>query len=117
MKNVKVSKIDLLAKVLHNRKVHEEEYKEMMITYKVKLIDALELLVDEAKDSDRGFTKSVNLSEPQNHADDYNRIISMLEMSIDNDITLDFHEYEQYVLNNWHWSGNFNVSKASYMDS
>ncbi len=41
----------------------------------------------------------------------------MLEMSIDDEITLDFHEYEQYVLNNWHWSGNFNISKASYMDS
>ncbi len=42
MKNVKVAKSDLLAKVLHNKEVHEDEYAEMMIEYKIQLIDALE---------------------------------------------------------------------------
>ncbi|MCD6435926.1 MAG: hypothetical protein J7L15_06010 [Clostridiales bacterium] len=117
MKTVTVSKQELLTKVIENRDEHLKDYKEMMIEYKQKLIEALELMIEENRVIDKNFDRTISLQEPVNNVADYDRIISMLKMSVADTIELDFHEYEQYVMNNWHWSGSFEISKTRYMSS
>ncbi len=117
MKTVTVSKQELLLKVIENREEHLKDYKEMMIEYKQKLIEALELMIEKNRVIQKNFDRTVSLQEPVNNVSDYDRIISMLGMSVADTIELDFHEYEQYVMNNWHWSSSFEISKTRYMSS
>ena len=53
------------------------------------------------KDAKEGLRiqRSVTLTEPSNHAKDYDRVITMLEMSVDDTITLDAQAFD-----NWDWS-------------
>ena len=58
------------------------------------------------KDAKEGLRiqRSVTLTEPSNHAKDYDRVITMLEMSVDDTITLDAQAFDRYVMDNWDWS-------------
>jgi len=58
------------------------------------------------KDAKEGLRiqRSVTLTEPSNHVKDYDRVITMLEMSVDDTITLDAQAFDRYVMDNWDWS-------------
>jgi hypothetical protein len=43
----------------------------------------------------------VSLTEPSDHTKDYDRVVAMLEMSVDETIILDAHDFDQYVMDNW----------------
>jgi hypothetical protein len=52
----------------------------------------------------RPIQRSVTLTEPSNQVKDYDRVITMLEMSVDDTITLDAQAFDRYVMDNWDWS-------------
>ena len=52
----------------------------------------------------RSIQRSVTLTEPSNHIKDYGRVIAMLEMSVDETVTLDAQDFDRYVMDNWDWS-------------
>lgn len=114
MKTVDVNKEELLKIVTKNRESHVVDYQEMMEEYKKDVIKRLSKLLKEAKTTDVGFSHGVSNKEPENYESEYNRIISMLTMSVDVVITLSEHEYENYVLDDWSWSNGFNLSKSTY---
>jgi hypothetical protein len=55
------------------------------------------------KDAKEGLRiqRSVTLTEPSNHVKDYDRVITMLEMSVDDTIPLDAQAFDRYVMDNW----------------
>lgn len=115
MNSIKVSIPALLDIVKKNRELHNTEYKEMIKEYKKELLIRVKKLLSIIESQDVEFTHSVARSEPKNNTKDYDRIISMLSMTIDTEINLSEMEYEQYVLDNWSWSGNFAISKTAYL--
>jgi hypothetical protein len=62
----------------------------------------------------RSISRSINLAEPVDHTADYDRILAMLEMSVDDTIMLDAQEFNQYVLDNWEWSRLASYTNQSY---
>jgi hypothetical protein len=48
--------------------------------------------------------KSIDLVQPRDHTSDYDRVIMMLEMSVDDTIVLDANEFDQYVRDVWAWT-------------
>jgi len=55
-----------------------------------------------------------NLTAPENHIEDYIRVLRMLNMSVEDKITLSEVQFNQYVMDNWHWTRSFKTMSATY---
>jgi hypothetical protein len=114
MKEVTVKKEALLLKLKENRITHEKEYDEMMKNYHNKVISGLETLLSKAMLNAKNPVTHLDLPQPKSYLSEYDLIISMIEMSMDSNFTLTQTEYKNYVLNEWNWSGQFDMLKTTY---
>ncbi len=122
MRDVKVKRCELLEKVKENRQKHIAEYDEAVAGYKeaaIKAVDrALEKLRQQIDDLQAGevlqlAAVSFDLAVPENHARDYDQVIAMLEMSVDDELTIRSDEFACYVMDDWDWKDHFlNVSRV-----
>ena len=103
MNQVKVKRADLLARVRTNRDAHRTLFLKAQEGYRKLVIEELDRMLKDAKDG-LSIRRSVTLTEPSNHIKDYDRVITMLEMSVDDTVTLDAHDFDRYVMDNWDWS-------------
>lgn len=60
---------------------------------------------------------SLGLIYPQDHSQDYDRAIRMMEASIYDEVKLSVDEFDAYVLNNWEWKKNFLATNVGYVNS
>lgn len=113
MNAIKVKKDDLLAKLRTNRELHEDEFNRAADGYRKRVIAALELRLSQAKNGQ--LPQMVfNLPTPINQTKEYDMAIGMLEMSVEDVIELEEHDYKQYVLDQWGWSQNVTATNAMY---
>lgn len=102
MQTVKVKRDELLMKVKTNREEHRNLFLKAQEGYRKQVIKELDQMLADARDG-KPIRRSVNLAEPMDHTQDYDRVIAMLEMSVDLEIEIDSVEFDQYVLDNWDW--------------
>src|SRR5207244_12882206 len=96
----KVKREELLTKVRSNRDAHRELFLKAQEGYRKLIIEELERMLADAREG-RAIQRSVTLTEPSNHVKDYDRVITMLEMSVDETITLEAQDFDRYVMDNW----------------
>lgn len=103
MKEVKVKRVELLLKVRTNRDAHVAELKLAKIGWRDQVEAAMVKNLRNLR-AGRDFERYVALDMPQDHTADYDRVVSMLDMSADEDIVLTAQEFDQYVMDNWAWA-------------
>ena len=116
-KQVNVSRSELIEKLRINLEIHKKDFEEAMQGYRIKLhsdlydayIASAEHVTPEALQKIR-----VDFNYPVSHENDYNEIIAMMKMSVDENINLDMHSFKSYVLNEWSWSQAFNGLTSMY---
>ena len=113
MNAINVKKSELLAVLRQNRAQHRKIFLEAQTGYRQQVIDELDSMLRDARDGKK-IRRSVTLIEPVDQTADYDRAIRMMEMSVDDVIQLEEHEFNSYVLDNWSWQKNFNASNARY---
>jgi hypothetical protein len=113
MGTVTVNRVNLLETVKANRQEHRKEFESACVGYRKEAIKHLEEMLDEAKQGKR-IRRAIGLVEPMDQTKDYDRIIKMLEMSVDEDIELTQSEFAQYVMDDWAWKGQFISSVSTY---
>ena len=59
-------------------------------------------MLADAKDG-KPIRRAISLPEPADHTADYDRVISMLEMSADDFVQISAEQFDQHVLDNWRW--------------
>ena len=111
---IRVSKAELLVKLKENREIHIAEFEELKTDYLTGLEDRLKKILKSVKSGNFETNIRIDLVKPKSFEDEYNEVIGMLEMSIDDTYEIDQDEYRQYVLNKWHWTSSFAATKASY---
>ena len=52
----------------------------------------------------RQIRLSIDLVQPRDHTSDYDRTITMLEISADDTVTLGAEDFDCFVMDNWAWS-------------
>ena len=67
------------------------------------MIEELDRMLADAK-AGRQISRAINLAEPVDHTADYDRVMAMLEMSVDDTVILSAQEFNQFVLDDWEWS-------------
>ena len=113
MQRVRLKKDKLLDKVRANRSEHREIFEEALEGYRKEVVRLLEERLADAKQGKR-FDHFIALVEPMDQTKEYDRIITMLEMSADEYVELSQSEFAQYVMDDWGWMDQFINSNASY---
>lgn len=113
MDNLTFTKDALLKTIKENRAKHKDLYDQAIIGYRNKSIKELSEQLELAK-AGKKFSTFFGLNKPKHSLKEYDQAIAMLEMSADTEVVLSRQEFNQYVLDNWSWKGNFIASTAAY---
>lgn len=117
-RSVNVNRLELLDKLRTNRELHRKEYIEALEEFHTRLLEDLKLAVKKVNSTQN--TEDLKnfrfgLQFPQNHEQEYEDVIEMLEMSVDETIQLDAQSFKAYIKNEWHWQGQMRAAKAAYV--
>lgn len=113
MNAVKLLTTDLLTKLKNNLEKHRREFQEANDGYREAVVTALQELASEIEKGEEIKT-SISLPRPKDHSKEYETVIAMLEMSVDDTVELHHHEFENYVQDQWDWSAAEKLSNSFY---
>jgi len=113
MKTVKVNKDELINKLKENRAKHRDVFEAALEGYRGKCYEVLQERIDQLRQGKR-INMYFNLSEPQDQTKDYDRALTMLEMSVDDLIEIDERSFQCYVMDDWDWREAFKASNSMY---
>jgi len=113
MEVVSVKKEELLSTLRKNREEHREIFLEALGGYHKAALKALQERVNEAKENKRISLHFV-LVQPKDQTKQYDRVIKMLEMSVDSVVKLTEQEFANYVMDDWSWMDQFLTSNSGY---
>lgn len=106
MDKIRVNKTELLETLRRNREDHRRIFEEALEGFRREAIAELEQKI---KDLQAGKHRTVYISKPvpRDHTSDYDRAIRVMEMTVDDIITLSERDFAQYVMDNWGWQREF----------
>lgn len=111
---VTCKKQELLDALKLNREKHLAEYREAFQGWREAVRARLVVLLDEVVTSDEDWIPSIGYPKPTSHVDDYDRVLRMLQMSVEDAITLREDQFACYVLDDWHWKGDHRAVSSAY---
>ena len=102
LNQVKVNKDRLVSTLKENLDTHKELYTAAVEAYKLDYVVALDAHTHAVKG---GNWKSVlDLpAKPQSYAKEYEKVLSQLDFSVDETLTLTQQEFNQFVLDDWNF--------------
>lgn len=111
--NMKFKREQILTALKENREEHIEIVKEAQVGFREKLERLLESKLTDVREG-RKVDMYIDLTVPENHVDDFDRAIQMLEMCVDETIDLDERTFQCYVRGKWKWERDFLMSNSAY---
>lgn len=113
MKTV-IEKNKLLDIIKTNREEHIDTYSAAVVAYAEKGVDLLERLIKKLKAGEI-IRNYLELPAPEDHTDEYDRAIRMLELDSRDAIELNEQEFRQFVQDDWDWKQSWISSTRSYV--
>ena len=113
LNTVRVNKVELLERIKKNRDEHRKIFEEALTGWKKKVTEELERRYQEALQGKR-FDVAIHLPRPEDHTDQYDTVIELLTMSLDEELELTQAEFANYALDKWQWQANFLAMSSSY---
>lgn len=110
---VRIKKQELLDVVKANLAKHKEIVDEAFAKYREMAIAELDAMLAEAKAGKR-IRRAVSLVEPIDQTPEYTSLIRKLEMSTENEVSLEEHEFECFVMDRWQWKRQWSTSNSMY---
>ena len=104
--------IDILRR---NREKHHDLYLVAMNEWRDQVVEELSQFTDRLMKGDKVLIRS-RLPVPEDHTEDYDTAIKMLELSVDDTIELSEHDIEEYVMDRWGWYASFAANTLRYTD-
>lgn len=114
MDEIKFKVAELLTALKANREAHRAEFEKAMSGYEVEATEQLQAMIEKVKAGKRPNVY-ITLAMPQDHTKDYDRVIRMLEMSVEDTLVLSEHEFAMYVQDDWQWKGQFTTTNSVYL--
>lgn len=107
-----VDKDKLVTIVQNNRDNHRNLFEEAVEGYQKRARNELDKFINRLVGGDP-VRISVHMSPPEDHTDDYNRALRMLELDTRSEIELDEEDAAQFLMDDWGWTNNFAESYTS----
>jgi hypothetical protein len=113
MEKIRVEKKQLISDLKKNRSKHRAIFEQAVEGYRNL---AVQQLTDHVKRIQKGKLVEVyvRLPLPEDHTRDYDRVIQMLERSLDETVFLSEADFRAYVQDDWDWKRAFLTSNATY---
>ncbi len=113
MKDVRVNTEKLKERVAANREMHQKEFLSALEGWAKEVTRLMQADIAALDAGERRRLTSLD-PMPDNHTGDYDRVLEMLEMSVDEIQTMDMPTFRQYVLDDWSWKGHWVASTSKY---
>ena len=114
MHRVTVEKTEFIEKVRDNRDRHREVFERALAGYRERMTAELERRIHDLRRG-RRVEQYIALPEPEDHTGDYDRVLTMAEMSIHDTVELSEDEFAMYVMDQWRWKQDFTETTARYL--
>jgi hypothetical protein len=114
--DVSIKRTKLLEILGKNRDEHTKIYLEACTAYKKEMVKYLQNMIKKVNQAEDGEAIKVyiGLPCPEEHTDDFDRVMDMMEVDTRDIIELDEREAAQYISNKWGWVGSFTTNTMSY---
>lgn len=114
MRSATVTKHEFLTVGRANRDQHRHVFEQALDGYRRRITRELERRL---QDLGRGrrTDQYIGPPEPEDDTVDYDRVIAMGEMSIDDEVTLEASEFGMYVMDQWHSKQSLTESTGRYL--
>lgn len=114
MKTVRIKKSQLVEILTQNRDNHRKLFNDAFEGYRK---ECMEILAENLDALRRGEQRRVKFYEqaPEDHTPDYDTVLRMLDMSVDDVVELDQRSFAQYVEDDWGWRENWSSSNSKYL--
>lgn len=113
MRTVNVNTDEFIQRVSTNRDDHRAVFERALEGYRGRMMRELEHRIHDLKRG-RTIDQYLGLPEPQDHTDDYDRVLTMAEMSVDDVIELTAEDFAMFVMDQWHWKQSFTETALRY---
>ena len=113
MEKVKVQKRNLIEALRTNKDLHQREYDEALIGFRLAAEKELKLKLKELK-AGKKDNIYISLQKPVSYVKQYNDVIGMLEISSEEEVSITMEEYLKYYKNEWEWKQTWQLSNAFY---
>lgn len=121
----RVKRSDLLSRLEEARDIHIKAYEEALEGWQVKYVRSLKEASEAYAAAAAKAEEDANLSEaeppyldipvaPVSHEETYTEVITRYQMSIDEEIWLSHKDFNQFIMDKWHWKGSFLDSVGTY---
>lgn len=114
MDDITVSKERLIETLKDNREKHRATFLAGQKVYRAKMIAELDRALDEAKNGG-AIQRAFSLPVPEDHTDDFDTVIAMLEWDQAETVVLSYRDFQTYVENQWGWRASFATSTEAYV--
>jgi hypothetical protein len=113
MRTVNLRRDEFVEKVTANKATHRDVFEKALDGYQRRLVRELERRVADVK-AGRRIDRYISLPEPSDHTEDYDRILMMAEMSVDEIIELSADDFTRFVMDQWDWKQDFTETATYY---
>jgi len=111
--SIKVRRIELLNILTDNKRIHIEEFNEAYEGFiRTSILELLSALKQARK---RNIPPYLKFDKPVSHEEEYETVIGMLDMSVDEELYITKDQYKAYVQDNWTWKNAFNITNSKYL--
>lgn len=113
MRQVTVRTDELKVRLKANRATHRAQYEKAIEGWARECLQTLQQDIDALRN---GVRRRLTLMDPmpEDHTADYDCVLAMLEMSVDENQVLEHAVFRQYVLDDWQWKHNWVASNSKY---
>lgn len=113
MEEIVVNKAKLIEIMEKNREAHHQIVVEAQEGFRERVIERLDEMLKMAADGKR-IDINVGLQMPQDYTKEYDRVIGMLKLDINETVELDQGQYANWVQDEWNWSRGFTTANSFY---
>lgn len=115
MPDIEIKKEELLSVLKENLKKHISEVKELLLARQLEINEFFTDEIGKMHDSDQYQPKEmISFPLPKDNSKSYEKAIKMVEMSVNDTIVLNEHQFDQLVMDNWHWKQDLIATSALY---
>jgi hypothetical protein len=113
MQNITVRKTELIKRIEDNRSRHRALFEQACTAFQVRLEQELERRLRDVR-AGRPVSLRIDLPEPEDHTIDYDRVLEMLALEVEEEVLLSETDVAQYVMDDWAWKRAFVTTNSSY---
>ena len=114
-RTILLKKEELIAKIKENKEIHEKEYADAVVAYKVEALK--QLTVQTAKVQEGALDAALELVTPVNNSENYDKIIEMFEWDVRDEVELSQNEFLEYVQDETQFALEAKYSNTFYSSS